>query len=326
MARDQSPSGRELRKSGRLARNRIRIAWMYYVEGLTQNEIAEKLDIGRVTVVRNINEALKQREVKIWIEGDIAECLDLEKQLRETFNLEEAVVVPEPSDPTNIARSIGVATGMFITDRLHSDMSIGVGWGTTLHDALQTLAPKDVENLKVVSLMGGILQARSYNPSEFAWQFARITDADCYLLPAPALVDSPATRTALIERCGLNDVFKRAERLDMAVMSIGYIAASSSTFKVNLVSEAERAELVRAGAVGDVLCHFYDREGKLVDHSVNDRVMSIPIPTLRKVPRRVIASGGSEKVEALLGAMKLINCNALITTETTAQELLIRKK
>jgi DNA-binding transcriptional regulator LsrR (DeoR family) len=326
MPRDESPNGQELRRSGRLARNRIRIAWMYYVEGLTQNEIAEKLDIGRVTVVRNINEALKQREVKIWIEGDIAECLDLEKQLRQTFGLEEAVVVPEPSNPANIARSIGVAAGMYITDRLHSDMSIGVGWGTTLHDALQTLAPKDVENLKVVSLMGGILQARHYNPSEFAWQFARITDADCYLLPAPALVDSPATRTALIERCGLADVFKRAERLDMAVMSVGYIAAGSSTFKVNLVSESERAELVRMGAVGDVLCHFYDREGNLVDHSVNDRVMSIPIPTLRKVPRRVIASGGAEKVEALLGAMKLINCNALITTEATAQELLIRKK
>ena len=86
------------------------------------------------------------------------------------------------------------------------------------------------------------------------------------------------------------------------------------------------AGATRAGAVGDVLCHFYDRDGKLVDHSVNDRVMSIPVPTLRKVPRRVICSGGSEKVEALLGAMKLIDCNALITTEATAQELLIRKK
>ena len=58
------------RGAGRVARNRLRIAWMYYVEGLTQNEIADKLGIGRVTVVRNINEALKQREVKIWIEGD----------------------------------------------------------------------------------------------------------------------------------------------------------------------------------------------------------------------------------------------------------------
>jgi DNA-binding transcriptional regulator LsrR (DeoR family) len=35
-----------------------RIAWMYYVEGQRQNEIAERLGIGRVTVVRTINEAL----------------------------------------------------------------------------------------------------------------------------------------------------------------------------------------------------------------------------------------------------------------------------
>ena len=51
------------RGAGRIARNRMRIAWMYYVEGLTQNEIADRLGIGRVTVVRNINEAIKQREV-----------------------------------------------------------------------------------------------------------------------------------------------------------------------------------------------------------------------------------------------------------------------
>ena len=77
----------------------MRIAWMYYVEGLTQNEIADKLGIGRVTVVRNINEAIRQREVKIWIEGDVAECLELEGQLKQAFGFKEAVVVPEPSNP-----------------------------------------------------------------------------------------------------------------------------------------------------------------------------------------------------------------------------------
>ena len=49
------------RGAGRIARNRMRIAWMYYVEGLTQSEIADRLGIGRVTVVRNINEAIKQQ-------------------------------------------------------------------------------------------------------------------------------------------------------------------------------------------------------------------------------------------------------------------------
>ena len=57
-------SGRPKCGVGRIGRNRIRIAWMYYVEGLTQNEIADQLGIGRVTVVRNINEALKRREVE----------------------------------------------------------------------------------------------------------------------------------------------------------------------------------------------------------------------------------------------------------------------
>ena len=67
LEKNPSRKGRPLkseRGAGRIARNRMRIAWMYYVEGLTQNEIADRLGIGRVTVVRNINEALRHREVK----------------------------------------------------------------------------------------------------------------------------------------------------------------------------------------------------------------------------------------------------------------------
>ena len=79
------------------------------------------------------------------------------------------------------------------------------------------------------------------------------------------------------------------------------------------------------GAVGDLLFNFYDREGKLIDHPVNQRIMSLPIEQLRSVPMRVIASGGNDKVECLLGAIRLIDCNVLITNEATARELLIRK-
>ena len=112
------------RGAGRIARNRMRIAWMYYVEGMTQNEIAERLGIGRVTVVRNINEAIKQREVKIRIEGDIAECIEIEDALKKKFNLQEAIVVPEPTNPENIAKSIGNAAGMFISDILKDGMCV----------------------------------------------------------------------------------------------------------------------------------------------------------------------------------------------------------
>ncbi len=326
---DKSPSRKTRipgsdRGAGRIARNRMRIAWMYYVEGLTQNEIADRLGIGRVTVVRNINEAIKQREVKIWIEGEVSECFELEAQLKQAFGFKEAVVVPEPVMAENVTKSIGVAAGMYVSDALSDDMTVGVGWGATLYESLQTLAPRELENVQVISLLGGIVQARKFNPAEFAWQFARMVGADCYLFQAPAVVDSPETREALIERCGLRDIFRRAERLDMALLSVGTLAPSSTAFRFNLISDEERVGLIKMGAVGDLLFNFFDREGNVVAHPVNGRVMSLPIEQLRGVPTRVIASGGNEKVECLLGAIKLIGCNVLITNESTARELLIR--
>jgi deoxyribonucleoside regulator len=310
--------------AGRIARNRMRIAWMYFVEGLTQNDIADKLGIGRVTVVRNINEAMAQHEVKIWIEGEVAECFELEAQLKSKFGLKDAVVVPEPTTPDNITKSIGYAAGMYVSGLLADNLSVGVAWGATLHESLQTLAARKYENLQVISLLGGVVEARKFNPADFAWQFARTVGADCFLLPAPAIVDSPETREALIERCGLSDVLRRAENLDIALLSVGSMAANSTAFRFNMVTDDERARLIKKGAVGDMMFNFYDRDGHVLDDHVNSRVVSIPIPQLRRVPTRILASGGNEKVSSLLGALKLIDCNVLITNEATARELVAR--
>jgi deoxyribonucleoside regulator len=312
------------RASGRVARNRMRIAWMYYVEGLTQNEIADRLGIGRVTVVRNINEAVKQREVKIWITGHIAECLDLEAQLKAKFNLLDAVVVPEPSTPEHTSKVIGTAAGMYVTDQLTDNFCLGVGWGATLYESLQTLSPREFTGVDVVSMLGGVVQAKRFNPSEFAWQFANTVGANCYLLTAPAIVDSAKTREALIERCGLDEVINRADDMDMALLSVGTMSKQSTSFRFGFIAEEDRVSLLKQGAVGDFLYNFFDAEGRLVDHPINDRVMSMPIEKLKKVPKRVMISGGLDKVDALLGAYKLSNYNVLITTESTAQALLDR--
>jgi deoxyribonucleoside regulator len=309
------------RSAGRIARNRMRIAWMYYVEGLTQNEIADRLGIGRVTVVRNINEALKQREVKIWITGHVAECLDLEAQLKDKFKLLDAVVVPEPANAENTSRVIGNAAGMYITDQLTDNFCLGVGWGATLYASLQTLSPRELSNVDVVSLLGGIVEAKRFNPAEFAWQFANTVGANCYLLTAPAIVDSEQTRRALIERCGLDQVMRRSEKMDMALVSVGNMAKESTSFRFGFFSEDERKSLIKAGAVGDMLYNFFDENGKLVDHPINRRVMSMPASNLKTVAKRVLISGGNEKVEALLGGIKLVDANVIITNEATARLL-----
>ena len=106
------------------------------------------------------------------------------------------------------------------------------------------------------------------------------------------------------------------------MLSSGAMSQLSTAFRFNLLPDEDRIALMKAGAVGDVLFNFYNIKGKLVDHPVNKRIMSIPLEQLRGVPLRVISAGGSDKIEAMLGAIKLIDCNALITNEETAKALL----
>jgi DNA-binding transcriptional regulator LsrR (DeoR family) len=205
---------------------------------------------------------------------------------------------------------------------VRADMRIGVAWGRTLVNSLAFMSERTVENLSVVSLLGGIMKARKFNPAEFAWRFASLFQADCYLMTAPLVVDSAATRQTLIERCGLGDIFELAKSLDAVVLGAAGMGADATAHVSKFISNADRASLLKAGAVGDVLFNFFDANGKLVDHPINERVMSVPLDIVKKVPVRVMAAGGASKVPALAAALKMIKPTVFITDEYTAKDVL----
>lgn len=303
-------------------RLRLRAAWMYYIEQMTQNEVADALGIGRVTVVRLLAEARARSEVRIAIEGDLVDIVALERSLERRFGLDKAIVAPVSGPGSDPTPAISAATGAFLYEAVKPQMTVGVGWGRTLLGSLPFIASKTVKDLTIVSLLGGISAARRFNPSEFAWQFSQIFQGDAYLIPAPAIVDAPETKRTLVEHCGLQEIFDMAAALDLAVLSVGGITSGTTSYRVGFLTEEERLSLKRQGAVGDVLFHFFDRDGRLVDHPLNLRSMSVAVESLRRAKLRVITSGGPEKVEALIGAMRLIEPNVLVTDEVTARALI----
>lgn len=305
-------------------RLRVRAAWMYFVEQMTQNEIAEALGIGRVSVVRMLAEARSRNEVKISIEGELAEITRIERALEERFGLDRAVVAPLSKRDADPVPAISAATGAFVSDIMAAGMSIGVGWGRTLFGTLPFIRARPLADLKVISLLGGVGVARRFNPAEFAWRFARAFQGDGYLIPAPAVVDSVATKTALVERCGLNEVLALADTLDAVLVSVGGIASATTFYRGGYLSEGERETLAARGAVGDILFHFYDRRGTLVDHPINDRVMSVDVDRLRRARMRILTSGGADKIDALMGAMRLVAPTVFITDEESARRMLQR--
>jgi len=306
----------------RSARLRLRAAWMYYVEEMTQNAIADILGVGRVTVVRLLSDARALHEVRVSVSRNIAELLRLEFELQRVFGLQEAVVAPLSAPDADPTLPIGAATGEYVSKLLRNDMRIGLGWGRTLINALPFVSEKAVANLSVVSLLGGITKTKQYNPSEFAWQFSRLFQADCYLIAAPAFVDSAETKRALIERCGLKDILDFARSLDAVVISAGGMGVDNTIFRFGFISESVRQSLIAKGAVGDVLCQFFDREGRLVDHPINEAVMAVPIETLTATPVRVLTSGGAHKTEAVVSAIRSLRPTVFITDEVTAAAVL----
>lgn len=295
---------------------------MYFVEQMTQNEIADVLGVGRVTIVRMLADARARNEVKITIESELSEIVRLERALEKTFGLQQALVAPLSAPDADPIPAISAKTGSFLSDMMKSGMRVGVGWGQTLFSSLPFISAKSLTDFKVISLLGGVGVVRRVNPAEFAWRFAQIFQGDGYLMPTPAVVDSVETKIALIERCGLQEIFEMADVLDAVLLSVGGIASATTFSRGGFLKEADREALLARGAVGDLLFHFFDRNGVLVDHPVNSHVMSVDVDRLRKAPIRILTSGGEEKTEALLGAMTLIAPTILITDEESARRML----
>ena len=301
---------------------RIRAAWLYYIEGMTQSEVAKKLGLNRIMVTRMLSEARKLGEVSIRITSELTDLVELQLQIEERFGLERAIIAPLEDPADEPTRVIAAAAGAYVSQQMTAGMTVGVGWGKTLHAMLPFIDGAALPDVRVISLLGSIAQAKRFNPAEFAWQFAELFEAEGYLISAPAVVDSEQTRHALLENCGLDQIFQQAEACDLALLSCGGITTLTTSYRFGYITEADRSALRAMGAVGDVLYNFLDENGRIVDHSVNHRLISMPLDRLKRIPKRVLISGGAEKVDILRASLTSLHPTVMVTDEVTARALL----
>jgi DNA-binding transcriptional regulator LsrR (DeoR family) len=301
---------------------RLRAAWLYFNHGLTQKDVADRLGLSRGTVIRLLDEATRRGEVRIWIaEGDAA-CLNLAAQLEDALGLDEAIIVPTAIGTDQTAKAVGSALGKFLSEAISDGMQIGVGWGRTLTAALASFRPPSHTGVSVMSLLGGAIETDAVNPVEFSWRMAAELNAACYLFPAPLLVDSAATRQALLQACGLERLDRLAAQLDLVVLSVGELGPESTSLSRQMISAQDAAELRALGAVGDVMCQFLNERGQSVDHPIHERVMAVDLDIVSQARHKVLAAGGEHRAQAILAAVRRLGCNTLVTDEGAAQAML----
>ena len=300
---------------------KTRVAWLYHVEGLTQDEVANKVGLNRSRVLRILSAARLDGTVQIRVTTRLSHCVALERALEARWGLTQAIVLPTPDDEAQLRTIIGAEVGAYISQALAANMTIGLGWGKTLSAAVPAIVPRNPDGIRVLSLLGGLTRVSDQNPSEFAWRVAARLGAECYIMAGPVFAPDPVTRDALAAHTGMSDIFLRARSLDMAIVSVGDLTPHSVFREYGLLTSEELASLEGAGAIGDVLCHFVDGDGHIVDHPVNRRVLAVNPLALRGTPNIILASGGWHKLGVIRAALKMLLPTVLIVDELVAERL-----
>ncbi|MFN7165862.1 MAG: sugar-binding transcriptional regulator [Pannonibacter sp.] len=292
-----------------------RIAWYYYNDGLTQNEIGERLNMSRIKVSRLLDSGRRSGIIQVRINSRYQGCLTLEREIKDRYGLLEAYVVPRlpEEDPSD---RLGQAAAQFLMQRLKQDDLLAVGWGATVSNTIQRLGHlANEKHIGLVSLTGGV---STYVEGMRTANWGR----SVHLVPAPLVVRDPAVAANLSSEPAVANLLDMALNASFQLVGIGELSPGSTVVRAGYISPDDVVPLRRKGAVGDILCQFYNERGEVLDLPLHDRVIGVKLASLSKAEKVVAAAGGLSKVQAIHSALRGKFIGILITDETTATALL----
>jgi lsr operon transcriptional repressor len=299
------------------------VAWAYYVEGLTQEKVAEKLGATRLRVNKALSEAHRVGLIRITFNTAYTACFDLEQALCDRFGLKQAYVAPAPAQESDVQTIVGAALGNVLSEVL-ADPAVtrfGMSWGGTLNIATRFVAALERPDLEVISVMGGLTRGSDLNSFEITTRLADLLGAQHSYFTAPLYAGSAESRDTIMQLDVFREVLEKIRAVDAMAMAAGDLSKRSLLMRDALPNGTTIEELQALGGVGDILGTVIDANGNPIDHPINEKVIGIGIPDLARIPNVILAAGGAHKITVCRAILGLGLINTFVTDESTARAL-----
>ncbi|ORB61719.1 sugar-binding transcriptional regulator [Mycolicibacterium tusciae] len=291
----------------------LRAATLYYLDGLTQAEIAARLGVSRPTAGRLVARAKAKGLVRIEVvvPPDLRDNLhaDEERELERCFGLTEAVVaghgvdVGAPGRPAAYA-SVGRAAAALLMRRLSPEDVLGFTWGPEQVAVATGLLPGVASCRAVVQLDGAMSTAAYQTGTELILsRCADVLRASAIRLPAPLYAD-PSTVASMRSDSVISRTLEAGRRADVMVFGVGAVSTSTTLFEGSYLDTRMLDELISLGAVGEIGGRFFDADGAPVDTELQQRAVSVPLEDIRRCQKTLLISSGVTKYPATLGALR----------------------
>lgn len=260
----------------------IKIAYMYYIENYSQNEIAKALQISVTTVSRMLKKAKQERIVEFVIRDPYVECISLEKELKETFGLKDVIIAP--------GLAVEAEDGNYLGDE----------------ESAKKLVALEVD-ATFVTLHGSIACCRNeLDVRTLVLRMAKAFSGMHYYLLTEALMSSKKAADIIKQEKNNKKVFQMFDNINISINGTGsfYPELNSVLAKPEFMSKEELGWLQEQSVVGDIALRFFDKDGKECKTELADRMITIGFEQFKKIDTKITIASGGYKAQTVLSALK----------------------
>jgi deoxyribonucleoside regulator len=330
----------------------VKVAQLYHLKGLNQDQIGRQLGVSRSKVSRMLKEARERGLVEISIHYPARFSLDLERRLEAELGLREAIVVNAGGIAGGqVLSSVAGAASDYLLRVLQPGDVLGVSGGETVALTIQVMPANTVENVTIVQLgtaISNLGERVMHSSAEVALQSAQKLGSmhRLVLIPIPSLFDTETIRDALLRDTGVQRAMALLATCTTALVGIGTLrtisgipegaispdAAGADVSVAQLrerrrrqllpVTGDEAAELRQVEAVGEICTRFFDVDGQPCVTALDRRMVALDLTQLRAIPLVIGVACGKQKAVAILGAVRGGYIKSLVTDDVTATEIL----
>jgi len=300
------------------------VSYLHYRKGMSQTGIAKQLGKSKMTISRLLREARDRGIVQFRLSVPCPSDPVVESKLKAVFDsLDDVIAVEDKILGTgDIKRILGEVAADYLPFFLKDGTHLGVGGGETLAHMVDAFDDAtDLSDITVVQLTGVTGQvARLGNETLTTQALSEKLGARGFFCPIPSPFDQRLLKEGeqFLAQFG-TEARERWNRIDVGITGIGSNLSRISPSREGYLSAEQLDSLYTQGAVGDILLHFFGRDGQIVDPDFDATVTAISWDQLQHVETVIAVAGGQDKVEAIVGALQSGLIDVLITDRSTAR-------
>ena len=205
------------------------VARMYYVEGMSQLDIANILYFSKAKVSRALRIAREEHIVEFQINYPLKRSIKLETELKRRFGLKETLVVTDLYENRNTdisIKRIGEMAASYLDEILKDGDSIGIAWGRTMYQTVRQLKPTSPRRIQVLQLMGNSMDdyQMDIDVTTLTERMARTFQGTATRLYAPMYVNSDIVRKELLKEPIIRKTMEKIRTVDYALTGIADVS------------------------------------------------------------------------------------------------------